>query len=91
MYNTFTFSFLDITYVFIGINYFYYVNIYIRNVNFGIAIEIFLCMLHNLPSILRRMESYFYKSTKSPALLALIKITGFEEVLRSLDPAQDTS
>lgn len=48
-------------------------------------------MLYNLLSILRGMESYFYKNTKPPALLALIEITGFEEVLRSLDPAQDTS
>lgn len=45
----------------------------------------------NLPSILCKMESYFCKSSKPPALLALIKITGFEKVLRSLDPTQDTN
>jgi len=37
------------------------------------------------------MESYFYKGNKPSAFLSFIKITGFEEVLRSLDPTQDTS
>lgn len=70
---------------FIGINGFY-INIFA----ILILIHDLLCMLTCL-LFYAKWKVYFCKSSKPPALLALIKITGFEKVLRSLDPTQDTN
>lgn len=46
---------------------------------------LYFCTLQSSP-FMRKMECYFCECSKPTAFLALIKVTGFEEILKSLDP-----